>query len=178
MAAFITSDVRARIIQAYQSERGTYQCLADIFGVGIATVNRVLRRYREAGDHRMAPRKGGRKAKIGLGHAKEVAKMVQLMPDATFDEYTVYWRQNHSKDISRASIVRGLQRLGYTRKKDCLCYRAAARRRKKEDQKLFAKHQTHTTEEFGFSRRSRLPGACEAYSCSSQTRTCCRLPSF
>lgn len=108
LAAFITSDVRRRIITAYQFGRGSYRELAAVFGFGTATVNRVLRRYRETGDFRMAPRRGGRKAKVGLQQAKEVAKMVALLPDATFDEYTVYWRRNHSRNVSRASIVRGL----------------------------------------------------------------------
>lgn len=114
MAAFITADVRRRIITAYQFGRGSYRELAAVFGVGTATVNRVLRRYRKTGDFRMAPRRGGRKAKVGLQQAKEVAKMVALHPDATVEEYTVYWQRNHSRNVFRAYFVSGLQRLGYT----------------------------------------------------------------
>ena len=44
-------DLRRRVVVAYRSGRtATYEAKATMFGIGLATVNRILRRHRETGD--------------------------------------------------------------------------------------------------------------------------------
>src|SRR2546427_3988117 len=55
--ADISLDLRRRIVEAYHSGRtATYEATASMFDVGVATVNRLLRRQRETGDVMPKPR--------------------------------------------------------------------------------------------------------------------------
>jgi transposase len=45
----LSLDLRRRIVAAYERDEGTYFELAQRFGVGEATVSRLLRRQRELG---------------------------------------------------------------------------------------------------------------------------------
>ncbi len=52
-------DLRRRIVKAYETGKtATYEATAEMFGVGRATVNRLLRRKRETGDVVAKPRGG------------------------------------------------------------------------------------------------------------------------
>jgi len=54
-----TLELRRQIVKAY--EKGltpTYEKAAEMFGVGLATVNRLLRHKRETGDVAYKPRGG------------------------------------------------------------------------------------------------------------------------
>ena len=117
MGNAISIDLRRAVVNAYQSGLGSYEKIAEVFCIGRATVNRVLRRYRESGDVYPRPHAGGQKAKIGRGAVQKMATMIRQNPDWTIDEMTLYWKQTHDRNISRSAMVRALQRHGYTRKK-------------------------------------------------------------
>lgn len=113
----ISLDLRRAVISAYQSGAGSYETVAELLSIGRATVNRVLRLYRESGKVEPRPHGGGQVAKIGLESAHELASMIRDHPDWTIDEMTIYWKRTHNRDISRSAMVRALQRHGFTRKK-------------------------------------------------------------
>ena len=59
MADTISLDLRRRIVDAYRNGlTETYEATAEMFGVGMATVSRLLRRKRETGD--VLPKKARR----------------------------------------------------------------------------------------------------------------------
>ncbi len=95
----------------------TYLATSAAFSVGIATVNRIWRRYRETGATSMPPRGGGRRPKILAQDEAEFRKMVESMPDATYVELTVEWRKKSKTKVSRSAVVRKVLGLGFTRKK-------------------------------------------------------------
>ena len=65
-------DLRRRLVEAYRSKKsGTYAATAALFGVGEATVSRLLRRHRETGDVQHKPRGGNRKREIDLEWLRE-----------------------------------------------------------------------------------------------------------
>lgn len=61
-------ELRKRIVEAYDSGlSGTYEETAELFGVGRATVSRLLRRHRETGDVQPLPIGGNYPRQIDLG---------------------------------------------------------------------------------------------------------------
>jgi transposase len=105
-------DLRRRIVEAYERKEGTYFKLAQRFGVGEATVYRLLRLKRERGS--VAPGAPG-----GIAE-DELPKLVQLVgefPDATLDQLREVWAYRNRCELSLSSIARGLLRAGITRKK-------------------------------------------------------------
>ena len=103
--------------------------------------------------------------------------MVALLPTTTVDEYTVYWRGNHSTDVSCAFVVRGLQGLEDTRTSNDRL-RIAARSGESEDSSVPQKSSTCFSGEFSTSRRNRPPRACSEYACSSAQGGSSRPPSL
>lgn len=113
------TDIRLReaIVRAWHEEKLTYAAIASLLGVGEATVSRVLRRHRETAS--VAPRahRGGNHSPIRGDTAAALEQLVARMPDATIDELTEALIDGERVATSRSSVMRALQRLGYSRKK-------------------------------------------------------------
>ena len=112
----ISTDLRRRIVDAY--ERGltqTYAETAKIFGVGTATVSRLLRRDRETGDVLPKPRGGNYKPVVDDAWALEHAK---ASPDATLTERVLAWDEHSGRKVSRSAMANALARIGWSYKKD------------------------------------------------------------
>lgn len=63
----ISIDLRRRLVQAYRSKQsGTYAAMAALFGVGEATVSRLLRQFRETGDVEYRLKGGNNPRRIDL----------------------------------------------------------------------------------------------------------------
>lgn len=113
---FLPEAVRKRIVMMLQNGY-SYQDTADAFSAGIATVNRIWRRFRETGETSLPPRGGGKRPKIPSAFNADFSAMVEQMPDATYDELTVEWCRRQKTKVSRAVVVRKVLALGFTRKK-------------------------------------------------------------
>lgn len=108
-------DLRERIVRAVGA--GTPRSVvARTFGVGRATVERYLRRQREAGS--LAPRKSpGRPAVIGAAQAPALRAQLAAAADATLAEHCATWEREQGVRPSLWAMHRALARLGVTRKK-------------------------------------------------------------
>ena len=113
----LSLDLRRRIVAAYERNEGTYAELAQRFGVGEATVSRLLRRQRELGHVVPEAAGGGFPPRISERQFPELLRLVAEMPDATLDQLKDAWRSRHGVDLSRSSMLRSLQRARVTRKK-------------------------------------------------------------
>jgi len=105
-------ELRRKIVEAYERKEGTYFELAQRFGVGEATVYRLLKLKRERGNVRPG-------APTGVSE-EELPKFVQLVnefPQATLEQLKEAWVSRTQQQLSRSSIVRALQRAGITREK-------------------------------------------------------------
>ena len=113
----ITSkEVRQAIIRAHERNL-TYEEIAELLGVGRATVGRTLRLHRETGKVERRPAGGGNFS-IFRGHVAELLlAIVEKMPDASIRELVRAFEQRSKLSTSTASIGRALRRLGYSRKK-------------------------------------------------------------
>lgn len=112
--------VREAIVRARKNAL-SYEEIAELLGVGPATLSRVLRLERETGGVQPRPRGGGNPSFIRDGVAALLEKHVTKTPDATVLELTTELCARAKIEVSRASVQCALTRLGYTRKKDVLC---------------------------------------------------------
>ncbi|MBV8151143.1 MAG: helix-turn-helix domain-containing protein [Candidatus Eremiobacteraeota bacterium] len=108
--------VRQAIIRAHERNL-TYEQIAELLGVGRATVSRTLRLYRETGDVERRPAGGGNFSIFHDHVAELLLAIVETMPDASIRELTRAFEQQSKLSTSTASIGRALRRLGYSRKK-------------------------------------------------------------
>jgi transposase len=111
-------DVRLReAIVSAKAEGKTYGEIAVLLNVGRATVSRVLRRHRESGSVDPRPRGGGNFSPIEGRLAELLRRIVTDLSDGTIDEITAAFIKASDIDTSRASVMRAMQRLGFSRKK-------------------------------------------------------------
>ena len=123
--AAVPVQVREAIVRAVVEEQLTYQATADLLGVGYATVNRVLSRYRRTKSVVALPRGGGWESPIQGRIADLLHKIVAAMSDATVEELTAALQKRARIKTSRSAVQRALHRLGYSRKKSHLWQRSA-----------------------------------------------------
>ena len=117
--------VREAIVRAVEEQELTYQATADLLGVGYATVNRVLSRYRRTKSVELLPKGGGWASPIQGRIADLLHKIVSAMSDATVKELTAALQKRARIKTSRSAVQRALHRLGYSRKKSPSWQRSA-----------------------------------------------------
>ena len=111
----ISLDLRRRIIAAYQSGMtATYQATAAMFGVGRATVSRLLRRARETGDVLEKPRGGNNPRAVDDTWLRAHA---EAFPDATVAERVEAWALHCGRRVHPESMRGAMHRIGWTHKK-------------------------------------------------------------
>lgn len=107
--------IRQRIVEAYRSGlSGSYEKTAELFGVGRATVNRILRRHRETGDVKARPIGGNRKREVDLDWLREHA---QAQPDARLRDRIAAWEMHSGRRVALATMCTAMREVGWTHKK-------------------------------------------------------------
>jgi transposase len=109
-------EVREAIVKAREQQLG-YDEIAELLGVGRATVNRTLRLHRESGGVDPRPKGGGNFSVFRDQVAELLLAIVETMPDASIQELTRAFELQSNLSTSTASVGRALRRLGYSRKK-------------------------------------------------------------
>lgn len=116
MPAPLSTDLRWRIVEAYERGEGSRADLAQRFAVGKASVDRVIRQARQTGS--LAPKKPGGSVRL-LSEADEalVRSWIEAQPDLTQDELAQRFAAHTGRSVSRRTMGRVRARLGLTRKK-------------------------------------------------------------
>ena len=117
MAGPLSSDLRKRIVLAYEDGDKTRDEVAEQFQVGRASVNRLVRRYREAGTVEPSPHGGGKPRKMTDRGEKVLRALVEERPDATIPEFVRLMVERAKLALSASTMSRELARLGLSRKK-------------------------------------------------------------
>ena len=107
-------DLRRRLVEAYRSKKsGTYAVTAALFGVGEATVSRLLRRFRETGDVQYKPKGGNNPRRVDLvwlrNHLAE-------NPDARLVDRIEAWKVHSGKGVSVGAMYLAVRACGWTHK--------------------------------------------------------------
>lgn len=117
MAGPLSSDLRERIVRAYEDGDETRDEVAELFQVGRASVNRLVRRYRETGSVEPSPHGGGKPRKMTSRGEKVLRALIEERPDATIPEFVRLMVERAKLTLSTSTMGRELARLGLSRKK-------------------------------------------------------------
>lgn len=134
MAGAYSNDLRQRVVDAVMKEKATYQEAAERFCVGVATVDRWLRRLREQGDVSPSKVRGRPARRLDDEDRAVLLQLVADANDATIlelaDDMSVALRQAGKSEVpvSTSTISRELKILGLTRKKKRSSLRSATNR--------------------------------------------------
>lgn len=103
--ADISLDLRRRIVDAYLSGlSGSYEATAELFGVGRATVSRLVRRGRETGDVLPLPRGGDLRSCVDHAWLEQHA---QRHPDDRLIDRIAAWQEHRGRKVSIGASSRG-----------------------------------------------------------------------
>src|SRR5215813_12074296 len=83
-------ELRRKIIDAVDQQLGTYEEIAEMFGVTEQYIYKLLRQRRETGSLTPLPRGGGAQAKLSEEHLLMLAELVARRPDATLEELRLW----------------------------------------------------------------------------------------
>lgn len=112
MEAYST-DLRDRVIEAYDAGRGSSRQLAVVFGVSSAWIRKLLWLRRETGTVAAKVYRRGPRPRLSDGQLARLAELVRQHPDATLCELRHRLRVN----CSVVTIHRALVKLGLSYKK-------------------------------------------------------------
>lgn len=117
MATPLPLTLRARILAASERPDMTIEKTAALFSVGTATVKRLRRLHRASGTLAPRPKQNGRQSKLTPEALEVLRGLVEKHPDAFGHELASMWTEAVEVAMTRSDVVRGLKRLGMTRKK-------------------------------------------------------------
>ncbi len=113
--ADLSLDLRRRVVNAYLTGlTETYEATAEMFGIGEATVSRLLRRRRETGDVLPRKRGGDRRRVVDLVWLEEHAR---ANPDARLLDRMAAWKERTGGHVSMGAMWAALDAIGWTHKK-------------------------------------------------------------
>jgi transposase len=110
-------DLRQKIIAALDRGVGSQRTVADLFGVSLSFVERLLQRQRTTGTLASRPHAGGPPRCLDEIDERLIRQCLEQHPDSTLDELREALAQQNGKSVSRATLGRVVQRLNLPRKK-------------------------------------------------------------
>lgn len=123
----LSLEMRRRVRDAYlKGLTSSYAATAEMFGIGRATVGRILRRSRETGDVALKARGGNNPRIVDLEWLKQHAA---TEPDARLFDRIEAWVATGGRRMSLEAMSRALRAIGWTHKKNSRRARARNRRR-------------------------------------------------
>jgi transposase len=116
MAEAHPEELRVRVVEAYESGRGSYATVAELFRVGEASVKRWVWQFRRDGHVKPRAKGGGTVSDVNIG---VLEKVVASLGDANAGEITAAYNRGRRGKARRhvSSIKRALYRAGYVVKK-------------------------------------------------------------
>ena len=110
-----SDDLRERVIRSWQNGHKPAWIAAE-YNMGFSTVKRYITRYKRLGHSRATVQKR-QSGQFSAELLAILAQQVREHDDATVDGHTELWNQHRSPPVSRATMGRALQKLGWTLKK-------------------------------------------------------------
>lgn len=107
-------DLRQRVVQAVHNGMSR-QKVVTTFGISLASIKRWLVLEAQGA---LAPKPiPGKQPHIGPDQQPLLEAQLQAHPDAILDEHVELWEKSQQRPVSRATMARAINHLGYTRKK-------------------------------------------------------------
>src|SRR4028118_2138049 len=116
MPVAYSTDLRTRVIDAWDAGEGTQCQLAERFKVSLSFVKRVLRRYRTSAQREAKPR-GATLAPTIKGEALALLqRLIANKPDILLEELCGQLEKHMQIKVSKPTMCRAVQRLQLPRK--------------------------------------------------------------
>jgi transposase len=116
MAAY-SLERRQNILRAWERRFSSPRTIADVFGVSVAFVEKVLRQHRPTGNMAPKPHAGGQTPRLDAPAHAMIQRVVSHHPDATLQELGAGLAAATGIRVSVATRGRALRRRGRPRKK-------------------------------------------------------------
>ena len=110
-------DLRRRVLSAALRGDRTIPEVAELFGVSLTFVNKMLRLHRAGGDLTPRPHGGGHAPRLGARHHRLLRSAVAADNDATLGELREHLAARARVEVSNSTVSRALKALGLPRKK-------------------------------------------------------------
>ena len=110
-------DLRQRVLSAALRGDRTIPEVAELFGVSLTFVNKMLRLHRAGADLAPRPHGGGYPARLLPRHEKLLRSRVRRHKDATLEELRTHLEEQAGLSVSISTVSRALIRHGLGRKK-------------------------------------------------------------
>ena len=110
-------DLRQRVLSAALRGDRTIPEVAELFGVSMTFVNKLLRLHRAGDDLAPRPHGGGHTPRLGARHHRLLRAAVAANNDATLGELREHLAARTRTEVSEATVSRALKALGLPRKK-------------------------------------------------------------
>jgi transposase len=110
-------ELRQRIVDAVDQQRGTIAEIAEWFRVSERYVYHLLHLRRTRGELAPQPHGGGARAKLDESKRLKLASLTAEFPDATLEELRQLLRRRCRVQVCLNTVWRALQRLDWTLKK-------------------------------------------------------------
>jgi transposase len=136
----LSQDLRRRVVEAYEWERGSIRALARRFAVSQSSVFRFLDQYRATGTLAPRPHGGGVRPRLDEPALQTLERLINERPDATLQELRERLAQAGGAYVHPSTVWRALKRLGKRRKKKTF------RAKEQDDPAVQAKRQDYQAE--------------------------------
>jgi transposase len=110
-------DLRQKILRAHAHGRGSQRALAELFGVSVSFIEKLLHRHRTTGEVSAKPHGRGPKPRLDARAEAALREWVTAQPDRTLAELGERLAHDLGVQVSVPVLCRTLQRLGLPRKK-------------------------------------------------------------
>lgn len=121
MPVAYSTDLRTRVVDAWNAKEGTQGQLAERFKVSLSFVKRVLRRYRISAQREAKPRGATLVPTISGGTLRLVQSWIENKPDISLEELCEQLEEHTQLKVSKSTMCRAVQRLEMPRKKNTVC---------------------------------------------------------
>ena len=111
------NQLRQKLLQAADRQEFSQGRLAEIFGVSLSWVKRVLRRRGQTGSTEVLPFAGGKRPKLTDQQTQQVRQYVLADTDATLREVQDWLHATETIPVSLSTLSRLLTKLDLPRKK-------------------------------------------------------------
>lgn len=128
MKAYST-DLRRKVVSAYEQGEGTLDEIAAIFDIGRCSVARYLRLHHAGESLQPKPRSGGVAFSLSEKHLTVLQARIAEKNDSTLAELVAHLADKETVTVHPSTVCRALQRLGLPRKKRVLRRRKGMSRR-------------------------------------------------
>lgn len=112
-----STDLRERVVRAYEKGDGSIRQLAGRYEVSKNTVQAWLNCKRSTGLVRALPATGGKVSRL-VGSEHQLEALVQEHPDYTLAQYCEAWLEQQGVGLAESTMCRWLQQRALTLKKN------------------------------------------------------------